>query len=35
MKELSRGDWWLVALFAFVATGAILVILYWLYRAGW
>jgi hypothetical protein len=35
MKGLSKRDWILVVLFAFVGSGTLLVILYWLYWMGW
>ena len=35
MNEMSKRDWLLVILIAFVVTGTVFVILYWLYQAGW
>jgi hypothetical protein len=35
MSELSKRDWMLVALFTFVGTGTVLIVMYWLYRMGW
>jgi hypothetical protein len=35
MKELSKRDWLFVALAAFVMSGTLFVVLYWLYRTGW
>jgi hypothetical protein len=35
MKELSKRDWLFVALAAFVWSGTLFVVVYWLYRRGW
>ena len=34
MEKLSRRDWLVMALFAFVAMGTAIVVLYWLYWTG-
>jgi hypothetical protein len=34
MKKLSRRDWLVTTLFAFVAMGTAIVVLYWLYWTG-
>jgi hypothetical protein len=35
MKELSKRDWLFVALAAFVWSGTLFVVLYWLDLMGW
>jgi hypothetical protein len=35
MKELSKRDWLFVALAAFVWSGTLFVVVYWLYWIGW
>jgi hypothetical protein len=35
MKELSKRDWLFVALAAFVFTGTVFVVLYWMHSIGW
>jgi hypothetical protein len=35
MKELSKRDWLFVTLSAFVMSGTLFVVLYWLYQMGW
>jgi hypothetical protein len=34
MRKLSRRDWMITLLFAFVAAGTAIVVLYWLYWTG-
>jgi hypothetical protein len=35
MKELSKRDWLFVTLAAFVWSGTLFVVVYWLYWMGW